>query len=371
MSVRGTVEDGYEPVREVFTKLVDEGRETGAAVSVWASGREVVRLSGGWSDAARSRPWTDDTLVTTYSTSKPFAALTALVAVAEGALELDGPVARYWTDYATAGKESTTLREILTHRSGLPAFPPEAREIDLLDDAALRRALAAATPEFEPGSALAEQALTHGHLLDGVLRAATGRSLGEIYAETVRPALGIDAWFGVPEHELARVAELELGIDGTTEQLVAEVAPTYSPALALPAGALDPARLNTPAWQRSVFGASGLHASATALAGFYAGLTALDGPVARLLGPELHADFLGGQVCGYDEVVGTTVRWTLGPFRTDNFLGLGGFGGSAAWWSLRHGHAVAYVTRRLHDHARVAEIAAVLDDDIRLEVTCP
>lgn len=371
MSVRGTVSAGYEPVREVFAKLVREGRETGAALSVRTSGREVVRLTGGWCDAARTRPWTDETLVTTYSTSKPFAALTALVAVAEGALELDEPVARHWTDYGRAGKENTTLRQILTHRSGLPAFPREAGEVDLLDDAALRRALAAATPEFEPGSALAEQALTHGHLIDGVLRAATGRSLGEIYAEQVRPALGIDAWFGVPERELDRVAELELGIDGTTGALVAEVAPTYQRALALPAGALDPARLNTPAWQRSVFGASGLHASATALAAFYAELTSPDGPVARLLGPELHAEFLGAQVCGHDEVVGTTVRWTLGPFRTNAFLGLGGFGGSAAWWSLGHGHAVGYVTRRLHDHSRIAEIAAVLGDDLRLEVTCP
>ncbi|QFU89687.1 serine hydrolase domain-containing protein [Amycolatopsis sp. YIM 10] len=370
MNVRGTVAAGYEPVREVFTKLVEEGRETGAALSIWTAGREVVRLNGGWSDVARSRPWTDETLVTTYSTSKPFAALTALAAVAGGALELDEPVGRYWTEFSRAGKENTTLRQILTHRSGLPAFPPETSGIDLLDDAALRRSLADATPEFEPGTGLAEQALTHGHLLDGVLRAATGRSLGEIYTEQVRPALGIDAWFGVPEPELGRVAELELGIDGTTDELVAEVAPTYRRALALPAGALDPARLNTPAWQRSVFGASGLHASATALAGFYAELTSPDGPVARLLGPELHADFLGAQVCGHDEVVGTTVRWTLGPFRTDAFLGLGGFGGSAAWWSLRHGHAVGYVTRRLHDHGRIAEVAAVLGDDLRLEVTC-
>lgn len=370
MGVSGFVAEGYEQVRRVFTRMVDEGRETGAGLSVWAGGREVVRLSGGWADVARSRPWRDDTLVTTYSTSKPFAALTALAAVADGALSLDEPVSTYWTDYATGGKERTTLRQVLTHRAGLPAFPASAAAVDLLDDAGLRRELAAATAESEPGSVLAEHALTYGHLIDGVLRAATGRSLGELYADVVRPALGVDAWFGVPERDLDRVAELELGIDGSTDDLVAEVASSYQRALALPVGALDPARLNSPDWHRAVFGASGLHASATALARFYAGLTAPDGPVRRLLGPRLHADFLASQVCGHDEVVGTTVNWALGLFRTDSFIGLGGFGGSAAWWSLRNDHAVGYVTRRLHDHSRIAEIAAELGDDLNLRVDC-
>ncbi|WP_053718289.1 serine hydrolase domain-containing protein [Saccharothrix sp. NRRL B-16348] len=370
MSVDGFVASGYEKVSQVFTDLVDEGRETGASLSVWAGGREVVHLNGGWLDVARSRPWRGDTLVTTYSTSKPFAALTALAAVANGALSLDEPVATYWTEYATGGKEGTTLRQILTHRAGLPAFPRSAGEVDLLDDIGLRRVLAEATAESAPGSVLAEHALTYGHLIDGVLRAATGRSLGEIYADVIRPVLDIDAWFGVPERHLDRVAELELGVDGSADDLVAEVASSYERALAIPAGALDPARLNSPDWHQAVFGASGLHASATALAKFYASLTAEDGPVRRLLGAELHAEYLTSQVCGYDEVVGTTVNWTLGLFRTDSFIGLGGFGGSAAWWSLRNDHAVGYVTRRLHDHSRIAEIAAVLGDDINLQVTC-
>jgi hypothetical protein len=51
-------------------------------------------------------------------------------------------------------------------------------------------------------------------------------------------------------------------------------------------------------------------------------------------------------------------------------IGLGGIGGSAAWWSLRNQHAVAYVTRRLHDFSRAAEIAAALGDDITIEVMC-
>jgi CubicO group peptidase (beta-lactamase class C family) len=371
MSVDGFAAPGYERVRDVFAGLVESGRETGAGLSVWAGGEEVVALSGGWADAARTRPWQRDTLVHTYSTSKPLAALTALAAVAEGALALDEPVTDHWAEYATAGKESTTLRHVLTHRAGLPAFPPDAAGLDLLDEAALRDCLARAEPESAPGSTLAEHALTYGHLLDGVLRGATGRSLGDRFLDDVRPMLDIDAWFGVPERELGRVAELEHALPGGPDQLLDEVYPSYRRVLEAPAGALDPVRLNSAAWRRAVFAAINLHASASALGRFYAELTLPDGPVARLLGADLHAEYLETQVCATDATVGISLAWTLGPLRTPAIVGLGGLGGSAAYWSLRHGHAVAYVTRRLHDHSRVAEIAAALDDDISIQVSCP
>lgn len=369
MNVTGFAASGYEPVRDAFTRLVDDGRETGAGLSVWAHGAEVVGLAGGWADVAKTRPWKPDTLVHTYSASKPFAALAALTAVAEGKIGLDEPVSAYWTEYGAADKQQTTLRHILTHRAGLPAFPATARDVDLLDDDALRAALAASAAETTPGSVLAEHALTYGHLIDGVLRAATGRTLGETYATIVRPALGIDAWFGVPDRELGRVADLEHALPGGADQLISDVAPSYERVLAVPRGAFDPTRLNSVASRQAVFGAINLHASAAGLARFYSNLTSTDGPVRRLLGDQLHAEYLETQVCEHDQTIGARVNWTLGFLRTDAFVGLGGLGGSAAYRSLRHNHAVAYVTRRLHDHSRVAEIAAALHDNLNTAVT--
>jgi CubicO group peptidase (beta-lactamase class C family) len=371
MSVNGFASSGYESVRDVFEKLVGDGRETGAGLSIWTGGHEVVGLSGGWADAGRTRPWSADTLVHTYSTSKPFAALAALAAVADGTLALDEPVATYWKDYAAGGKDRTTLRHLLTHRAGQSTFPAAAGNLDLLDDAGLRRALESAPAETDPGSTLAEHALTYGHLIDGALRAGTGKSLGDWYGDVVRPALDIDAWFGVPENDLHRIADLEHALPGGAEQFLAELSPGYQRVFKAPAGTLDPDRLNSADWRRSVFGAIGLHASAAAVAKFYAGLTDPAGPVRRLLGEELHADYLDSQVCQTDETVGISLNWTLGPLRTDSFIGLGGLGGSAAYWSLRHNHAVGYVTRRLQDHGRVAEIAAALDDNISIQWPAP
>lgn len=364
MSVQGFAGEGYEGVTELLARFEAEGQETGAGLSIWKAGAEVVNLTAGSSDAARTQPWTPDTLVHTYSTSKPFAALAALAAVAAGALELDRPVAAYWPGYGQAGKDATTVRHVLTHRAGQPVFPPAAVDVDLLDDEALRATLAEAPPETPPGTVLAEHALTYGHLIDGVLRGATGESLRHWFNDVARPALGMDAWFGVPTADLPRVAELEHGLPGGAAQMLVEVCPTYERSLSRPLGAMDPERINSAAFRQSSFGAINLHTSARALAGFYATVTDPDGPVRELLGEKLHTEYLTVQVTDLDQTVQERVNWTLGMFRTDNFLGMGGLGGSAGYWSFTNDHGVAYVTRRLHDHARIGQIAWSMGDNL-------
>jgi len=358
MSVEGFVAEGFDELRQVFQGLVDDGRETGAGLSVWRDGHEVVRLSGGWADEGHGRPWRSDTLVQPYSLSKPFAALAALVAVRNGALTLDEPIAGYWSGYGLRGKERTTLRHVLTHQAGQPRFPAAAAGLDLLDDAGLREILARAAPEYVPGASLGEHAMTYGHLIDGVLRAGAGTSLGEMFNEVVRPALGLDAWFGVPVHALHRVADLEYVEQSWPRRLPA------APWLETPPGVLDVERMNSRAWRQAVFGGVNLHVSAAAVAEFFSVLTKADGPVRGLLGAHLHHEYLSPQVTGHDEVFGTTATWTPGFLRDRAKIAKGGVGGSAAWWSIKHNHACAYLTRRLDDHSRAARIAAALGDDL-------
>ncbi|MEV8018129.1 hypothetical protein AB0O76_17695 [Streptomyces sp. NPDC086554] len=131
-----------------------------------------------------------------------------------------------------------------------------------------------------------------------------------------------------------------------------------------PPGVLDVRRVNSGDWRRAVFGAVNLHAGATAVAEFFSRLTDPEGPVRELLGPDLHAEYIAPQVTGHDEVFGTTVTWSLGLIRDRHKIAKGGVGGSAAWWSARYGHGAAFLTRRLDDLSRVAEIAAALGDDL-------
>jgi CubicO group peptidase (beta-lactamase class C family) len=114
----------YRPVTRTLQQTLDALDDPGAAACVVRGGEVVDEAVTGTLDGAR--PWTADTLVMTYSTAKPFAALTVLTAVAEGALGLDQPVADLWPAYAVHGKQATTVRQVLAHQAGLPAFPEEA-----------------------------------------------------------------------------------------------------------------------------------------------------------------------------------------------------------------------------------------------------
>ena len=78
--------------------------EVGASVAVSIDERMVVDL---WARLARrdaQSPWNGDTIVNIYSASKDIAALCAHRLVDQGRLDLDAPIARYWPEFAQAGK---------------------------------------------------------------------------------------------------------------------------------------------------------------------------------------------------------------------------------------------------------------------------
>ena len=68
--VGGTCDPRFAPVRAAFGRNFDDHGEVGAAVCVRWDDRPVVDLWGGWADAARTRPWTADTLVNVFSVGK-------------------------------------------------------------------------------------------------------------------------------------------------------------------------------------------------------------------------------------------------------------------------------------------------------------
>ena len=337
----------FEPVREAFRELVASGREIGAGLSIWHGGREVVCLSGGTKNAA-AEPWADDTLVHTYSTGKPMAAFTALIAVARGQLSLDEPLATAWPAYGAQGKGGTTLRQVLSHTAGQPSFPESAKGLDLLDAEGLIRTLEESAPTTEPGSTICEHALTYGHLIEGALEAADAGTVSSLLRQIADEA-GWDLHFGVPEGDLSRVADLEyLNPEWPSA--------TQNPLLAYPAGTRDVGILNSTRWRRGSFPAIGLHASASGLAKFYWQLTRPDGPVAHTIGPELLREYTAVQASGLDHYLGHDVEWTLGFQIDEGDIVMGGVGGSGAWYSPELDYSMAYVTRGLGDHERSIEV---------------
>ncbi len=342
----------------LLDEMTESGAEIGAGLCVVSAGSVVADLAVGTRNDRGDR-WMSDTLVMTYSTAKPFAALTVLTLVADRLLDLDQPVADVWPDYAAHGKGTTTVRHVLSHRAGLPAFPEMAVDVAFDDTDTLIGLLADATPDHPPGTTIAEHALTYGHLCDGIVRHAAGERLVDRFGR-IAAAAGWDLHLSLDPSDEPRTADVvALGPRWPATYLDD---PAWGPALSRPSGLLDPATINSSRWRRCSFPAIGLHASARGLASFYGDLLAPDGTVARLLGPDLLAEFTGAQATGPDLVRGTDVTWTLGLDLDEGDLGMGGAGGSSAWVSPGHGYACSYVTRGLADHDRADRVWRLLSD---------
>src|SRR5262245_40097133 len=128
--VKGSCVQGYRVVTDALASAVTSHLEVGAHLTVYVDKQCVVDLWAGHADAARTRPWTGDTLVNLFSVGKAISAVCLLRLVEAGRLELDAPVARYWPEFAQAGKGQMPVRYLLTHQAGLPAvgrpLPPAA-----------------------------------------------------------------------------------------------------------------------------------------------------------------------------------------------------------------------------------------------------
>ncbi|MFJ9371669.1 serine hydrolase domain-containing protein [Nocardia sp. NPDC101769] len=204
----GTCAAGFEVVREEFERNFAERGDVGASVAVTVDGEFVVDLWGGDADEVGSRPWERDTVVNVYSAGKGMVALCAHVLADRGELDLDAPVAKYWPEFAQAGKQNLPVRWLLSHRAGLIGPRERMARGDVYDWDRVCATLAASEPWWEPGTAQGYHAITFGFLVGEVVRRITGDSLGTFLRTEIAEPLGADLFIGTPAEEHARCADV-------------------------------------------------------------------------------------------------------------------------------------------------------------------
>jgi CubicO group peptidase (beta-lactamase class C family) len=317
--IEGTCDSRFERVREAFADNFAQRGDVGAAAAVTIEGKPVVDLWGGYADKQRTRPWTRDTIVNVYSATKGVAATCLNRLADQGRVDLDAPVARYWPEFAPAGKERLPVRWLLSHRAGLPAVSKPLPADALLRWDVMTAALAEQEPWWEPGTRHGYHALTFGYLVGEVLRRVDGRSLGTYCRQEIAAPLRIDFHIGLDARDDARCAEM-----------IAAPPPTPGAPNPLPAGAQDPnsmaakamnnpagamrlSTVNSRAWRGAEVPAANGHTNARALARFY-GALACDGELdrVRVLSRDQIERARTEQSNGIDAVVGVPMRFGLG-----------------------------------------------------------
>lgn len=209
--IGGDVDEGYGKVADVFRRNLSSGKEIGAAVTVYRDGRKVVDLWGGYRNGITQAPWQHDTVVIVFSTTKGVAALAVALAASRGYLSYDARVADYWPEFAQSGKDSVTVRQLLSYQAGLAVVSPPLTLSDYTDPSKISATLAAQTPAWTPGTRHGYHPWGLGPYLSELIRRTdpAGRTLGRFFADEIAKPLGLDFYIGLPETvDRDRVAHL-------------------------------------------------------------------------------------------------------------------------------------------------------------------
>ncbi|QVI28869.1 beta-lactamase family protein [Mycolicibacterium neoaurum] len=357
MTVDGVCDPRFEQVADALGRAIDDGEECGAAIAIDIGGELVVDIWGGHADAARTTPWTADTIVNVWSSTKNVTALAGLMLIDRGLVTAQTHVADVWPEFGAGGKDRIEFRHLLTHSSGVSGWDQPVTPEDILDWDRSTAMLAAQSPWWKPGSATGYHALTHGHLIGEVIRRVTGKPLKQFVAEEIAGPLGADFQIGARPEDVPRIAEIIApadpfeGIppmqDWTEQMLKTFTGPAPEPQIA-----------NTPQWRAADIGAANGHTNARALTKILS-VISLGGSVdgVRLLRPNTVEDIFEPQIEGPDLVLaGHYLRMGLGFGLPSPAIGYipdgkicfwGGWGGS--WESMNPDSrtTIAYVMNKM------------------------
>jgi uncharacterized protein YbbC (DUF1343 family)/CubicO group peptidase (beta-lactamase class C family) len=199
----------FANVDQIMNAAVARAIIPGGVVLVGHDGAVVYRKAFGMRSLEPSREaMTVDTIFDIASMTKCIATATSVMKLVEqGRIRLNDPVAAYLPDFARNGKENITLRQLLTHFSGLPEdFDPKAAWKGR--NAAYQMAMDE-KPIFPPGSRFLYSDINFV-TLGFVVEKVSGLSLDEYAAQNIFQPLAMnDTRFLPPAQWRARIAPTE------------------------------------------------------------------------------------------------------------------------------------------------------------------
>ena len=360
-AVKGHCDPAFAAVREALADVLAEPGELGAAVSVMVGGRSVVDVWGGFADTARRRRWEHDTRCCVFSAGKGPLAILAHLVVAAGRLSLDSPVHEVWPEFAAGdkagdkdgGKDRVTLRDLLTHRAGLPAVRADLPAGAMFDWTAMTSALAAERPWWTPGTRHGYHLTTFGWLVGEVVRRATGAAVPDAMRTLLTGPVGSGFTYGVATGDVAECPPPQPAQPAANAPMdvLPEPSAALIRALTNPPDMLMPDLERSAQWRAAVIPASNGYATARDLTAVYAVMS-----TPERLPDAVLADLVTEQAHGPDEVLGETSRFSCGlmlpgelrPFgRGGRVAGHSGTGGALAFADVDAGLAFTFVPNRL------------------------
>ncbi len=317
IEIHGYCDPQFSSVKEAFTNNFINNGDVGASFAATIDSKLVIDIWAGYADAARTRPWQRDTLACLYSTTKTMSALSALVLVDRGLLDLDAPVAKYWPEFAQAGKEDIPFMYLLSHQSGLAGFDEQIPVEALFDWARIVSLLAAQKPWWRPGTQFGYHALTQGYLVGEVIRRITHRTVGTFFREEIAGPLHADCHIGLAQKDDGRVAEMippPMWQPGDPRYVSSGSLPEMSQRSMVPlVDQHNPVVISrSRAWRDAEIPSANGYGNARSIARMASVLADVEVDGVRLLSPSTIEKAFQEQCHGTDFILKVPMRWALG-----------------------------------------------------------
>ncbi len=192
----------------ILDRAVDSAAFPGAIAVIGTGSGPLVTVTAGHLDWASSPRPTATTLWDLASLTKVVGMTSAMMQLVERSkVDLDAPVQRYLPEWTGPGKEKVTVRHLITHQSGLPAFKQYFKE-RVSTDSTLKLFLA--TPlDSAPGTAMVYSDIG-AILLGKIVERTSGETLDGYLARHVFGPLGMrDTRYNPPVSFRPRIAPTE------------------------------------------------------------------------------------------------------------------------------------------------------------------
>jgi CubicO group peptidase (beta-lactamase class C family) len=198
-------------VQAAVDAAIHEGGEIGVQVAAYLKGEPVVDVWGGLADETTGRRVNGDTLFPVFSVTKAVTATALHIQAERGLIDYDKSISYYWPEFAAHGKGAATVRDALTHRTGIPLMPAGVSPEQMCNWDWMIDQLAKMEAQFTPGTTSAYHSYTFGWIIAECVRRTDPkrRPFGRFVQEEICQPLGIDNLFiGIPDAAEARIAKL-------------------------------------------------------------------------------------------------------------------------------------------------------------------
>jgi CubicO group peptidase (beta-lactamase class C family) len=190
---------------QILQDGIDAGLHLGAQLYVWHADQVLADTALG--ESRPGVPMTVDTINMWMSSGKPVSAIAALQLWERRLLDLDDPVAKHLPDFGARGKESITIRHLLTHTGGFRAVIG-LRWADSLADAIAKINQSALEPRWVVGETAGYHTASSWYVLAALVQRLDGRDFQRYVHEAIfEPAGMADCWIGIPEANYAEYGQ--------------------------------------------------------------------------------------------------------------------------------------------------------------------